>query len=95
VADPVSWYLIERGWQVAGSDGSELGTIEETVGDSARDIFDGLTVGTGLLSKPRYVAAELVGEIVEGRVQLTIGEDEFERLEAYEEPPSTERVEPG
>ena len=33
--------------------------IEETVGDSTHDIFDGLTVGTGLLSKPRYVPAEL------------------------------------
>jgi hypothetical protein len=92
MADPVSWFLIERGWQVVGSDGNELGTIEETVGDSARDIFDGLTVGTGLLSKPRYVPAELVGEIVEGRVALTIGQDEFERLDEYREPPPTENV---
>lgn len=92
MADPVSWFLIERGWQVVGCDGSELGTIEETVGDSARDIFDGLTVGTGLLSKPRYVPAELVGEIVEGRVAITIGKDEFERLNEYREPPPTENV---
>ena len=92
MADPVSWFLIERGWQVVGNDGSELGTIEETVGDSSRDIFDGLTVGTGLLSKPRYVPAELAGEIVEGRVSLTIGKDEFERLDEYEEPPPTENV---
>jgi PRC-barrel domain protein len=92
MADPVSWFVIERGWQVVGSDGSELGTIEETVGDSARDIFDGLTVGTGLLSKPCYVPAELVGEIVEGRVALTIGKDEFERLDEYREPPPTEQV---
>jgi len=57
VADPVSWFLIERGWHVVGSDGSELGTVEETVGDSQLDIFDGLTVATGLLSKARYVPA--------------------------------------
>jgi len=94
VPDPVSWYVIERGWQVVGSDGSELGTVEETVGDSARDIFDGITVGTGLLSKPRYVPAELVGEIVEGRLQLTIGKDGFDRLDAYDEPPPSGRVEP-
>jgi hypothetical protein len=93
VADPVSWYLIEQGWEVAGSGGEELGKIEETVGDSARDIFDGLTVGTGLLSKPRYVPAELVGEIVEGRVTLTIDKERFERLDEYREPPATGQIE--
>ena len=94
MADPVSWYLIEQGWDVVGSDGEDLGTIEETVGDSTRDIFDGLTVGTGLLSKPRYVPAELVGEIVEGRVALTIDKDRFEGLDEYEPPAQTEQVEP-
>jgi hypothetical protein len=94
VADPVSWYVIEQGWDVVGRDGEELGKIEETVGDSTRDIFDGLTVGTGLLSKPRYVPAELVGEIVEGRVALTIDKERFDALEEFQEPPTTERVEP-
>jgi hypothetical protein len=94
VPDPVSWYLIEQGWEVVGSDGGAIGKVEETVGDSTRDIFDGLTVGTGLLSRPRYVPAELVGEIVEGRVNLTIDHDGFERLDHYSEPPPTEEVEP-
>jgi len=94
MADPVSWYLIERGWDVVGSDGEELGKIEETVGDSTRDIFDGLTVGTGLLSKPRYVPAELVGGIVEGRVALTIDKGRFDGLDEYQEPPTTEQVQP-
>jgi len=93
MADPVSWYLIERDWEVVGSDGEELGKVEETVGDSTHDIFDGLTVGTGLLSTPRYVPSELVGEIVGGRVALTIGKERFERLDEYREPPSTEQVE--
>jgi hypothetical protein len=47
MADPVSWYLIEQGWEVVGSDGESIGKVEETVGDSTHDIFDGLTVGTG------------------------------------------------
>lgn len=92
--DPVSWFLIERGWEVEGSDSAKLGTVEEVLGDSTHDIFDGLTVGTGLLSKPRYVPAELVGEIVEGRVALTIDHEAFERLDHYQEPPPTEEVEP-
>jgi len=92
VADPVSWFVIERGWRVVGADGGELGKVEETVGDSARDIFDGLTVGTGLLSHPRYVAAELVSEIVEGEVRLSIDEPAFERLGKYDEPPESAEI---
>jgi hypothetical protein len=94
VADPVSWFLIERGWTVVGSDGSELGTVEETTGDSSHDIFDGLTVGSGLLRKPRYVPAELVDEIVEGRIALSIDKARFEHLGEFEEPPAHGRIEP-
>ena len=94
MADPVSWFLIEQCWSVEGSDGNELGTVEEVLGDTSRDIFDGLAVGTGLLSKPRYVPAELVAEIVEGSIRLSIGKDEFERLDAHEEPPSSQHVRP-
>jgi hypothetical protein len=94
VADPVSWFLIERGWQVVGSDESELGTVEETVGDSKLDIFDGLTVGTGLLSRPRYVPSEQVDEIVEGTVKLSIGKGEFDRLGHHEEPPPSAAIRP-
>jgi hypothetical protein len=89
VPDPVSWFLIERGWKVAGSDGSELGTVEEALGDENADIFDGLAVATGVLAKPRYVPAELVGVIVEGEVHLTIDEARFEGLDEYDgAPPS-------
>jgi hypothetical protein len=94
VADPVSWFLIERGWHVVGSDGSELGTVEETVGDSQLDIFDGLTVAAGLLSKPRYVPAEQVDEIVEGTVNLSIGKSEFDRLGGHEGTPPGRRIRP-
>lgn len=92
--DPVSWFVIERGWDVVGSDGEKLGTVEEVLGDTGLDIFDGLSVATGVLGKPRYVPAELVGEIVEGSVRLSIGRSEFDRLGAYEPPPS-ERVRTG
>jgi hypothetical protein len=93
MADPVSWYVIERGWEVVGSDGKTLGKVEEALGDSTLDIFDGLTVATGLLGKARYVPAELVGEIVEGRVTLTIDKEAFERLDEYHGPPPTEEIE--
>jgi hypothetical protein len=91
---PVSWFLIERGWKVVAADGSEIGTIDETVGDSTHDIFDGLTVRTGVVAKPRYVPAEEIARITEGRVQLKLSADEAKNLRAYEEPAVQEEVVP-
>jgi len=92
MAEPVSWFLVEKHWKVVGADGEEIGKVEEAVGDSNADIFSGLTVGTGLLHKARFVPAELVSEIVDGEVRLSIGKDEFERLDEYEEPPPTKQI---
>jgi hypothetical protein len=94
LAEPVSWFLIEKHWKVVGADGKEIGKVEEVVGDSSHDIFSGLTVGTGLLHKPHFVPAEVVAAILEGEVRLSIGRDEFERLEEYQEPPPTKQVQP-
>jgi hypothetical protein len=84
MADPVSWFLIRRGWNVVASDGSGVGTVEEVVGDEERDIFDGLAVSTGLLGKPRYVPAEQVGLIEEGTVHLALDADAASRLAEYD-----------
>ena len=90
--DPVSWLVVEQGWEVVDREGEQVGKVEEVVGDSSADIFSGLTVGTGLLHKGRFVPAELVAEIVDGEVRLSIGKDEFERLDEYEEPPPTKQI---
>jgi len=73
VTDPVSWLLVEPGWEVVGADGESVGKVHEVVGDPDRDIFDGLQVTSGLLGEARYVPAEEVGKITEGRVHLTAG----------------------
>ena len=93
-ADPVSWLMIERGWTVVDSSGDEVGKVEEVVGDSSRDIFNGLTIAHGLFSRGQYVPAERVAEITDGRVNLTIGKEEVERLPAYSEPPPSEQILP-
>ena len=80
--DPVSWFLVERGWKVVGSDGSELGTVEEALGDENADIFDGLSVRGGALSEAQYVPSEHVAEIVEGSVRLDLTGDELAALDA-------------
>ncbi len=88
-ADPVSWLVIERGWAVESSDGADLGQIDELLGDTERDIFDGLIVSPGRLRPSRYVPAECVARIVMGSVTLSLGSSEFDRLEErkVESPP--------
>jgi hypothetical protein len=93
--ESVSWLMIEAGWKVEAADGKEVGTVEEVAGDSSHDIFNGLSVVTGLLRKPRYVPAELVTRIQEGRVHLSIGHDEVERLGEHREPPPSAQIKPG
>ena len=91
MSDPVSWLLIEKGWDVVGSDGRELGKVHEVVGDTGKDIFNGLAITPGLLRKPRYLPAEKVRVIRERRVEVDLDEASFERLgEHGEMPPSAE-----
>ena len=87
MADPVSWFVVERGWPVVDADGEELGSVDEVIGDADSDIFNGLSVSTGLLGRPRYVSAERVREIVEGRVALDLDRAEFDRLAEHEAAP--------
>ena len=84
MADPTSWLMIERGWAVVGPGGNKLGSVEEVVGDSKVDIFNGLAVSSGLIAKARYVAAEHVREIREGTVELDLDRNGFEALDEHE-----------
>jgi Uncharacterized protein conserved in bacteria (DUF2171) len=81
--------VIEPGWEVVGRDGNEIGKVEEVVGDSGEDIFNGLAVSTGLLDRPRYVPSEQVRAITEGRVQLAMSGEELHRLGEFAEPPAS------
>ena len=91
-SDPVSWLVIEHGWHVVGSDGSDLGKVHEVIGDSGKDIFNGLAVSPGLLRASRYVPAERVARIFDGRVELDLGADEFERLEEHAPAPASAEI---
>jgi hypothetical protein len=76
VPDPVSWMVIEQGWSVVDSEGDDVGRIDEVLGDEEADIFNGLNILKGAIGTKTYVPAEVVGEIVEGRVQLTLTKDD-------------------
>jgi hypothetical protein len=94
MADPVSWLMIEPGWRVDASDGTEVGRIEEVTGDSNVDIFDGLAIAFSALGKPRYVPAEQVDSIVEGIVRLKLDRPAIEKLTQFDEPAEEEEIEP-
>jgi Uncharacterized protein conserved in bacteria (DUF2171) len=89
--DPVSWLVIEPGWTVVGPDGEDVGRVVEIVGDTGKDIFNGLAVSHGLLGRTKYVPAERVAEIVEGEVRLDVDADHVGSLDDHEpQPPSAE-----
>lgn len=92
MADPVSWFVIESGWSVVDREGDEVGKVVEVTGDENADIFDGLSIATGLFGRPRYVPAEQVARITEGRITLTLSGAEVERLAEYEEPAASLEV---
>jgi hypothetical protein len=79
MADPVSWLVIERGWRVVGPEGEDLGEVEELVGDTDTDIFNGLDVRSGAFGRKRYLPSERVTEIVDGVV--TVDVDDLDELE--------------
>lgn len=81
--DPVAWLLIAPGWEVVDSDGELVGTIAGLVGDTERDIFDGLSISSATFESPRYVPSESVGVIVEGRVTLELTAQELQRLHEH------------
>ena len=53
MSDPVSWLVIEPGWKVLDANGDEVGRVEEVIGDSGVDIFNGLSISKGLLAARR------------------------------------------
>jgi hypothetical protein len=87
VPDPVSWLVIEPGWTVLARDGTDVGRIDEVIGDQEDDIFNGLAVTSGVLGRPKYVPAERVAEIVEGEVRLDLAPDAVEQLDYHNPQP--------
>jgi hypothetical protein len=92
--DPVSWFVIESGWKVVDAEGNHVGSVDEVVGDSDDDIFNGLSVSTSLLGRPVYVPSEQVGQITHGRVQLKLTRNQVRHLDEFEEPATSAEIEP-
>ena len=83
----LSWLVIEPGWSVVSADGTEIGYVEQVVGDSDEDIFNGLSISLSFFDEPRYVPSEKVGRIFDNRVELGLTTDEAKHLDEFLEPP--------
>ena len=92
--DRVSWLVIEPGWKVVDAQGEEVGSVDEVVGDSSDDIFNGLSISRSLLGRPRYVPSEQVAAITEEHVQLKLTKDQIHHLGEFEEPPTSAEILP-
>ena len=93
MGDPVSWLMIRPGWKVYAVDGTEVGAVDEVAGDDGADIFDGLAIATSALGKPKYVPAESVGPITEGRIELTLTKEQVDALGEFLEPATSAEIE--
>ncbi len=69
--DPVSWLLIEPGWNVYDASGEKVGTVKEVLADEQADIFHGVLVGHGLLSEDEEIVADRIAQIHDGDLHLT------------------------
>ncbi|HEX4324292.1 MAG TPA: DUF2171 domain-containing protein [Gaiellaceae bacterium] len=94
MGDPVSWLMIRPGWKVYASDGTEVGAVDEVTGDDGADIFDGLAVATTALGQPKYVPAEQIATITEGRIDLSLTREQVESADAFLEPATSAEIEP-
>jgi Uncharacterized protein conserved in bacteria (DUF2171) len=81
LGEPSSYIALKAGAAVVASDGEQIGTVEHVLGDTRRDIFDGLVVDIGAgPGGQRFADAEHVDEIYEGGVVLKLTAAEVETL---------------
>jgi sporulation protein YlmC with PRC-barrel domain len=89
MGDPVSWFVVEPGWEVVDPAGKRVGQVKEILADTDKDIFNGLAVSPGLLKPTKYVPAESIERIEEGLIRLAIPHETFEQLGEHDETATT------
>jgi hypothetical protein len=94
MAASVSWLSIARGWKVMAADGSEIGEIDEVIGDENSDIFDGISIAMSALGQPRYARADQVASIEQGSVRLSLTREQAAQLQDYLQPATSAEIEP-
>lgn len=76
--DPISYLALENGTPVLTAGGTEIGTVEHVLQDSALDFFDGIVVTTH--HGRRFVDAAQIGTITRGAVHTTVADEAADDL---------------
>ena len=83
--EPVSWRTLIYGTAVMSSDGAQIGTVREVLGDDAADIFHGLRVRLEHGGRDVMVAADDVASLTEDAVRLDLTNSAVEALTDFHE----------
>jgi hypothetical protein len=94
MAASASWLSIAPGWKVMAADGSQIGEVDEAIGDENSDIFDGLSIAMSALGQPRYARADQVASIEQGSVRLSLTREQAAQLQEYLQPATSAEIEP-
>ncbi|HKV46083.1 MAG TPA: DUF2171 domain-containing protein, partial [bacterium] len=73
------------GMPVIASDGTLVGHVTHVLGDSGRDIFDGVSFRRHLLGPHRMVSYAMIGRITDRAVYLNVATPAAEACPAYQE----------
>ena len=80
----VAWTEVEEGWRIIASDGTDIGQVEQGVGDRDADIFEGFEVDIGR-GDDRFLSYEHIVSIVEGSVHVGLSPAAVEELPVHRE----------
>jgi len=86
----LAWTEVQEGWRVLASDGSDVGKVEQGVGDRESDIFEGFEIDVQLMGPDRFVSFEHVVGIAEGHIRLDLSPEQVKALPEQHEVPSLE-----
>ena len=83
--DPVAWSYIQAGTPVVGREGVKIGSVEAMLGTEAEGIFHGIALHSAVGGPTRVIPADRVSQLTTAEVRVTIGADEVEGLQEYQE----------
>ena len=81
LGEPASYLTLSEGLAVYASGGQQVGTVAEVIAAVEQDIFEGIAISPRLrIGHHRFAAADVIAEIGEKGVLLSITEDACESL---------------
>jgi hypothetical protein len=84
-SDPVSWRAVVYGTPVLATDGTQVGTVKEVLGDDSEDIFHGLRVALASGGADVVVAAEDIDTLTQGSIGVNLPAAAIAAQPAYTE----------